>query len=84
MIIVFKLKLGLIFVFYFRLDYMFEFADENHYKTYSVNNIHFNENLMEWIKSKKSPLDNSAKIWGMQKIMLFDGRMELNHQFKDC
>ena len=35
------------------LNYRFEFADENHYKTYSVNKIHFYENLTEWIKSKK-------------------------------
>ena len=49
------------------LDYMFEFADENHYKTYSVNNTHFYENLTEWIKSKNISARQFCKDLGYAK-----------------
>lgn len=49
------------------LDYMFEFANENHYKTYSVNNIRFYENLTEYIKSKKISSRQFCKDLGYSK-----------------
>ena len=49
------------------LDYMFDFANENHYKPYSLNSIRFYDNLMEWIKSKKISARQFCKDLGYSK-----------------
>jgi len=49
------------------LDYMFDFANENYYKPYSLNSIRFYDNLMEWIKSKKISARQFCKDLGYSK-----------------